>query len=191
MLTHLDNPDIAKIVAVKSILQQAEKLTGVPWQMIAAVWYRESFSVAPPKTPGGPFQFDPIPSINVLNGLMLDFCPTLDQVVRQYYINTFLTKFDVGAILAACWLRHNCKLDLKTDHTDIAVKDAFYGYNGRAFGPHPESSPYVYNNFDKMHTNMHLRGSIPDGKGGREWIDIIDKRPGAFTVYRQLVDSKV
>ena len=64
--------------------------------------------------------------------------------------------------------------------------DAFYGYNGRAWGPLPTNSPYVMNNFDAQHMNMVIRGSIPDGHGGRKWIDNIDLRPGAFTVYKQL-----
>lgn len=197
-MTKLTPDQIKKITDVKNILKVAQTYTGVPWQAIAAVWYRESFSIVSPKTPGGPFQFDPMPSALVLEGLLKTFTPTTPEGI-QGCINKFLYKtgfenFAASALIAACWLRHNSKYPLDKDHSDEALKDAFYGYNGRAWGPHPESSPYVYNNFDLQHMNMTIRGSIPDPNnkfGHRKWVDITDKRPGAFTVYRQLIDEKV
>lgn len=42
------------------------------------------------------------------------------------------------------------------------------------------------NGLDEAHKDMVLRGTVPDGKGGRKRIEIVDKRPGAFTVYKQL-----
>ena len=190
-LKRLTDKDLDKIKAVKAVFEIAQRLTGVPWQAIAAVWYRESFSVASPKTPGGPFQFDPIPRPEVLDGLLQSFARGLSKEQRHEYILRGTDNFESGAVFCACWLRHNCKFDLGIDHSDTAIKDAFYGYNGRCWGPHPESSPYVYNNFDAQHLDMHIRGSVPDGKGGRKWIDNIDGRPGAFSVYRQIIDAKI
>lgn len=185
-MTKLTPQQIEKIISVKTILQQAENLIGVPWQAIAAIWYRESFSIAPPATPGGSFQFDPFPAPKVITALLSEYC--LGNIEPSEF-NPYET-FKHAVILAACWLRHQCKFNLKEDHSDAALKDAFYGYNGRAWGPYPESSPYVYNNFDLQHTNMPIRGSIPTATG-RKFISTIDRRPGAFTVYRQLVDAKV
>lgn len=184
---------INKIKTVKPILLKAQQLTGVPWQAIAAVWYRESFSIAPPKTPGGPFQFDPIPAVAIIEGLLRTFVPLFPALLVEYAESMVVNDFEKAAVLAACWLRYKSKYPLAKDHSDRALKDAFYGYNGRAWGPHPESSPYVYNNFDSKHMNMVIRGSIPDPKSktGRRFISTIDKRPGAFTVYRQLINEKV
>lgn len=194
-MKYLSDEQIKKIISVKPILQHAEQLTGVPWQAIAAIWYRESFSITPPKTPGGPFQFDPIPIISIQEALLNRFAAfPLDQKYWDYVKhNQGVNVFECATLLAACWLRHQSKFNLAMDHSDAAIKDAFYGYNGRAWGKYPESSPYVYNNFDLQHTNMVIRGSIPDpsSKTGRKFISTIDRRPGAFTVYRQLLDRKV
>lgn len=196
-MTKLTEQQLQKIISVKLILQHAEQLTGVPWQAIAAIWYRESFSITPPKTPGGPFQFDPLPSIHVLEGLLKTYTKLSEQRKAQILhtgVHTALENdFATAALFAACWLRHQSKFNLAMDHTDAAIKDAFYGYNGRAWGKYPESSPYVYNNFDQQHTNMVMKGSIPDRSSptGRKFISIVDRRPGAFTVYKQLIEEKV
>lgn len=191
MLKRLNASELNKIKKFKSVLENAQRLTGVPWQALAAVWYREAgLSIAPPKTPGGQFQFDPIPSDSVFDGLLRTFTK-LNKFERERLLRNGVNHFESAAVLAACWLRQHSRFVLDKDHSDEAMKDAFYGYNGRAWGPHPESSPYVYNEFDAAHNNMTIRGSIPDGKGGRKWIETTDERPGAFTVYRQLVDLKL
>jgi hypothetical protein len=186
----LSETDLLHIVANKGTFTKAADLTGVPWQAIAAVWYRESFSVAPPRTPGGPFQFDPMPSVEVLEGLLHSFTH-ISMIDMREWLSKGVNDFQAGALFCACWLRHQSRYKLSENHTDEAVKDAFYGYNGRAWGPHPESSPYVYNEFDQTHSGMHIRGSVPDGHGGRHFIDNVDARPGAFTVYRQLIDANI
>lgn len=190
MSTKLFPGDLDVFKKRKPVFLKAQALTGVPWQAIAAIWYRESFSVTPPKTPGGPFQFDPIPAHPVLDGLLQSFTH-VTPAERERLISLGVNDFEAGAIFCACWLRLKSKFNLATDHSDEAMKDAFYGYNGRAWGPHPESSPYVNNGADAHHTDMHIRGSVPDGHGGRRWIDNVDKRPGAFVVYKQLIDAKI
>jgi hypothetical protein len=193
LLRRLSRADIAKVESVKATLEKAAKLVQIPWQMIASVWYRESFSVVSPVTPGGPFQFDPEPNPRVRKALLEDYTE-LDAIDVEKYVLVGVDKFEAGAIYCGCWLRHQCKYDLILDKDNpVAIKDAFYGYNGKAFGPNPESSPYVYNEFDKMHMGMTFKGSIPDryAANGRRWITITDQRPGAFTVYTQLLQEKV
>lgn len=194
VLKRLSKKDLKKIASLKSVFLMAEELTGVPWQAVAAVWYRESFSVTLPKTPGGQFQFDPIPERAVILALFDRFAPGyvhFPQLVNWVKYSQATNVFDSGAVLAACWLRSKSKFNISVNHSDDAIKDAFYGYNGKAWGPHPESSPYVYNEFDAMHHGMTIRGSIPDGHGGRKFISTIDQRPGAFTVYKQLLEEKI
>jgi hypothetical protein len=197
-LIRLMPPELAKVVNAKPTLEKAANITSVPWQMLAAVWYRESFSVEPPVTPGGPFQFDPEPTKNVGEALLKDFTK-LDASEIDFYLKKGVNVFPIAAVFCGCWLRHQCKYDLVAELKEpdpgksIAIMDAFYGYNGRAWGQHPQSSPYVYNEFDEMHHGMIMRGSIPDryAANGRQWITIIDRRPGAFTVYTQLLKENV
>lgn len=190
LLKRLSPEQLQKIAVVKIAFTRAEALTNIPWQLIAAIWYRESFSITPPTTPGGPFQFDPLPATSVLQALLKTYTIAPDTVVHDLLVKG-VNDFTAGAVFCACWLAHQCKFDLKTNHTDIAIRDACYGYNGRAWGPHPESSPYVNNEFDQMHHAMSIRGSVPMIGGGRKWISTVDQRPGAFTVYKQLVDAKI
>jgi hypothetical protein len=180
----LTDKQIARIRQVKHVFEKAEKITGVPWEAVAAVWYRESFSVTPPKTPGGPFQFDPIPNRDVLLGLLLKFTHLKPSEIKAY-LDKGVNDFEAGAVFAACWLRLKTKPVITPDVSDDVIKDAFYGYNGRAYGS-ADRSPYVMNGFDEKHKDMVLRGTIPDGKGGRKRVEIVDKRPGAFTIYKQL-----
>ncbi|MBY0451238.1 MAG: hypothetical protein K2X01_11500 [Cyanobacteria bacterium] len=180
----LTERQIDRIRQVKHVFEKAEKITGVPWEAIAAIWYRESFSITPPKTPGGPFQFDPIPDKPTLLALLLRFTNLKGKDIDQY-IQKGVNDFEAGALFAACWLRLKVKPIITPDAADEVIKDAFCGYNGRAYGS-ADRSPYVMNGFDQERFNMVLRGTIPDGRGGRKRVEIVDKRPGAFTVYKQL-----
>ena len=73
----LSNDDLTRILTVgKPVFLSAQGNTGVPWQAIAGIWYRESFSLTPPTTPGGPFQFDSIPSSESLALLLKRFTET-------------------------------------------------------------------------------------------------------------------
>lgn len=183
-LPRLSDRQIERIRQVKHVFEKVKRLTGVPWQAVAAVWYRESFSVTPPKTPGGPFQFDPVLQPETISNLLKFFTRLSSSEIDQY-ARKGINDFETGALCAACWLRLKTKPVITPDASDEVIKDAFYGYNGRAYGG-ADKSPYVMNGFDENYKDMVLRGTIPDGKGGRKRIEFIDKRPGAFTVYKQL-----
>ncbi len=183
-LPRLSDAQIERIRQVKHVFEKVEKLTGVPWQAVAAVWYRESFSVTSPKTPGGPFQFDPVLQPVTIHNL-LKFFTKLSEFEIQQAVRKGVNDFETGALCAACWLRLKTKPVITPNVSDEVIKDAFYGYNGRAYG-NADQSPYVMNGFDEKHRDMVLRGTIPDGKGGRKRVEFVDRRPGAFTVYKQL-----
>jgi hypothetical protein len=183
-LPRLSDAQVERIRQVKHVFDKVETLTGVPWQAVAAVWYRESFSVTPPKTPGGPFQFDPVLEPVTIRNL-LKFFTKLSELEIQQYVRKGVNDFETGALCAACWLRLKTRPVITPNVSDEVIKDAFYGYNGRAYGS-ADQSPYVMNGFDEKYLNMVLRGTIPDGQGGRKRVELVDKRPGAFTVYKQL-----
>lgn len=143
-----------------------------------------SFSVTPPRTPGGPFQFDPVLHPDTIR-LLLEHFTQLSKYEIERYAQKGVDDFETGALCAACWLRMHTKPVITPDVPDWVIKDAFYGYNGRAYGG-ADKSPYVMNGFDRDHEDMVLGGTLPDGHGGRKRVHFVDKRPGAFTVYRQL-----
>jgi hypothetical protein len=181
---------------LKTPLLAVEQVTGVPWQLLVSVLYRENnLSTDSPKTLGGPWQFDPTPApkviapllnkyVNLMGRSSTEILQAMDTLVPPLvYKGLWVNEFLPGAIMAACWLRHKSKFYLPSDRSDAAIQDALYGYNGRAYGPSPLRSPYVMSKFNAQYTNMRIRGTLPDGKGGRIKIDKIDARPGAFTVY--------
>jgi hypothetical protein len=203
-LARLSDAELETIKANKAPLLAAQEVVKVPWQMLAAVWYREHGLTMG----NNPFQFDPPPTHQKIIGLLQSYT---DYKPTRYSIDDF----PFAAILAACELRSKCRYplvivrafqppfpdDFKIGDTpsalkavqvitqntsDEAVADAFYGYNGRAYGDNPLNSPYVANELDELHHNMHFRGE-DNGK----WIDIIDTRPGALVVYNQLIQQNV
>lgn len=185
-LRRLTLDQVKHVLKQKSVFERVEQVTGVPWQAVAAVWYRESFSVAPPKRVGGQFQFDPPPQRTTLRKLLQRFTK-----MNAWEIETTLDKgindFPSAAIFAACWLRLKAKAVITPQASDEDVKDALYGYNGKKYG-NVEKSPYVMNGWDEPRMTMHLRGTVPDihHPGQKIWVDIEDERPGAFCVYQQL-----
>jgi hypothetical protein len=188
-MMRLSAKEIEKFKAVKPTFVRAQEITQVPWQAIAAVWYRESFSITPPKTPGGSFQFDPVPPNEFLRSL-LDRFTTLSDAQKKVIVAAGVYRFEAAAILAACFLRHKTGPKITVDASDEFVRDAFWGYNGRSYGS-AENSPYVMNFYDANYCGpsgqgMIVRGTIPDGKGGRIHIHGPSKQLGAFTVYKQL-----
>lgn len=183
-MKQLNQKQLERIKAVLPALKYAEKATGVPWEAVAAVWTRESFSVAPPKTPGGQMQFDPEPSKKSLMTLLNTYT-NLPTSEKEDLVKRGVYDFKAALIFAACWLRHKCKPVINRHSSDHDIQDAFWGYNGRAYGS-ADKSPYVMNGYDAEHMDMRVIGSVPDGKGGRKRINNVDGNPGAFVVYKQL-----
>jgi hypothetical protein len=183
----LDKNQLYYIYQFKHVFNKASGLTNVPWQLLAGIWTRESFSVASPKTPGGPMQFDPPLSFSQITSLLHKYT-NLTTIDIEKYARKGANDFPIAVICAACFLLE--KMNGKPIRTDADIMTAAWRYNG-AVGHNPTNSPYVYNGFDAEHNGMRLIGTIPDGHGGRKKVDIVDHRPGAFTVYTQLVTENI
>lgn len=182
----LTQEQIDKIRAVYGTLKKIETVTQTPWQAIAGIWFRESFSVKPPKRPGGPFQFDPIPSSGALRGL-LDRFTDLPIHEKERLVSYGVNDFYAGGVFAACFFRMKTKPMVFPGCPDETIKDAMWGYNGRAkYHGSADGSPYVMNGYDEDHYPLRIIGTVPDGHGGREHVNRPDEKPGAFTVYKQL-----
>lgn len=158
----LSQRELAKIIANYPVYKLAADAAGVPWQMVAALHYRESSLSPERRGHGGPFQFDPP-------------------------LNRGEEEFDVGAFFAAKRLQQISRLRLYPNSTDEAViKDAFYGWNGRGYGSF-DRSPYVMNFFDAEHRNMRIHGTILNSNTGERFrVDRQDANLGAYTVFTEL-----
>ena len=191
MILRLTGRETSLVLRNRPQLLKVQSLTGVPWQAIAAVWYRENNLQLISARLGGPFQFDPPAQALEITNLLSSYTKlTADEIAE--YIKAGIDDFETGALVAACYLRHKSKAVLTPTCSDEDIKDAFWGYNGRAYGA-ADHSPYVMNGWDKDHMGsdgkgMVLIGSLPDEKDPSKRIEVhtVDRRPGAFTVYTQL-----
>lgn len=181
--------EIAHIRDNKTTLLSIQSATDVPWQAMAGIWYRESFSVTPPKRVGGSWQFDPPPTDWSIHSL-LDRFTLFPQDMKNQIVAKGINDFYAGGVIAACWFRTKTARVVHAGADDSTIKDAIWGYNGKKYGS-ADRSPYVMNGFDAAHYPMREIGTVPDGHGGRVHIDQLDHQLGAFTVYKQLLELKV
>lgn len=171
----------ANINNLKPVYQKVEAATKVPWQLIAAVHYREANN-------------DPTKDLQSGNPIGGPY------PAYASYPYGKPTTIDDSALFAAKQLIAEAsngvvKKSILMPNPDMeTIKDALFGYNGRAAAyatqaatlgfsatsqPY-EGSPYVMNNYDKVHTNMKI---ITVDFGAP---DAVDTRLGAFTVYAKL-----
>lgn len=191
ILLKLTKDQISYVATFKHVFLEVQHRTAVPWQVLAAIWVRESFSVSPPRTKGGPFQFDPPPEHEFMESLLVKYVLYTHAITGQEVEDAMkkgINDFETAALFAACFLKNKMKGgEIKTDDQ---IKKAMWLYNG-ASGTDPTHSAYVYNGFDACHIGMRIRGTIPGKNGKRIKIDVIDKRPGTFVTYLQLISEKV
>lgn len=167
------SPDIvSQINKNRPVYEQAAAATNVPWQLLAAIHYRETNLST---TESNLFQITGYSGQN-------DF---LSQALAA---GNFLQHSSVPSNLS----NHRAPLQ-QTGNDNEEVKDTIFSYNGRAsayaqqaqqlgFNPATqpyEGSPYVMNNFDATHHDM----GIITGAHGPNTIDGTDTRFGAFTVF--------
>lgn len=150
------------------IYQEAAKVANLPWQMIAGVHFRETNnSRVTPKT-------------NTDDGVY--------QIITKNYpypAGETLTdeQFLQETIDAAKFIQGKVENKLTTTTNDAnLIKDAFWGYNGRAYGSF-DKSPYVMNNFDENHENMKM-DACDEGVCYKT-----DTRNGAYTTFIILLNS--
>ncbi len=172
----LSSSELSKLQQNEPTYQQAAQKTNVPWQLLAAVHYRETdFSTTEPNL----FQ-------------ITGYSGPSDFLSQAIAAGNFLQNHSVPGNLP------NHRSPLQQSGTEPEeIKDTLYSYNGRASAyadqaaqlgfnkktqPY-EGSPYVMNDFDAIHTNM----GIITGQSGPSTIDGVDTRLGAFTVYAYLL----
>lgn len=174
------------------LYKKAAEITNVPPHFLAALHYREhAFGINSPG-PGGPMQFDP-PLVQArLQQLLKDYTTLPHKLINSFILKGQNNIF-VALVLAGCFVQAKLKYDGKkylkkemnaTNNTDLIMR-AFELYNGTAYGS-AWNSPYVVNMLDQQHTNMRIKGTYIDRRGIRRRVNAIDKRPGAYTVFKYL-----
>jgi hypothetical protein len=174
---------IANIKKLQPDYQKAGQATGVPWQLLAAIHYRESNN-------------NPNSDLQAGNPIGGPYTQSSTDYTRYGYPRTMEESAEIAAKhLIASAKGGVVKLPINVASPDAdAIKDTLYSYNGRAsqyaqqaedlgFDPTKqpyEGSPYVMNNYDELHKNMKI---ITTDHGP---LDGIDTRFGAFTVYARL-----
>lgn len=171
----------------KSAYINASNSTGVPWEMLAAIHYRETnFSRSNPANGQGIFQF-----VNGEGGPYPAGSVSDSEFQRQ--LNFMASKIQNDYVYRGS-LQYTHR-PLTQNETEIfRIKDTLFSYNGRSsqyanqasqygFSPSTqpyEGSPYVMNRFDCKRFSM---GIITKDYGG---IDGNDTRFGAFTLFARL-----
>ena len=203
---YLDAHQMATVARLRPFYESAvQMVVGIPWEVLAAIHYRESEFAC--KMSGGeaicgPYAFDVGNASNSerenLEGYV-ERC--VKAVCAQYNLpyQTLNNDFRLASVVAANEFKTKMRGDAVRDGrlTDEVVADAFWGYNGRSKyhtadgNPNPNLSTYLFSpyvsNDPKRGVVLRLRGTIPDGKGGRTHIDTTDERPGAMIIYRELI----
>lgn len=178
MLLKLNEKELRTVFDQRAVYFKAQSLTGIPWEMLAALHFRER-SLA---RASNPMQFDPRPDATTRRHLYSKFS-TLSQIDTNMFVSTGVDNFQCAVVLAACFLKHKREMHhIKPDYSDDeVVKELFWSYNGRAYGGY-DRSPYVMNGYDKQHENMVIKGTID----GVPIEPKADPRPGAYTVFKQI-----
>jgi hypothetical protein len=178
---NLPKPVVEALNKNKDVYVQAGEKTDTPWQLLAAIHYREtglSLSYAN-NNPNGLFQI-----------------VSKSYPASPYSKDQFLQQaIDAGNFIHSSSVPGNYAnhRSLKKDTLDPdTIKDTLYSYNGRAYdwqaqarGFNPktqgyEGSPYVMNNFDAKHRN--LRQYYIDNNPATR----VDPTNGAFIVFAAL-----
>lgn len=167
--------------------ERAMSETGVPWEMLAAIHYRETnFSHTNPNNGQGIFQF-----VNGDGGPYPPGPVSEEEFYRQ--LKFMATRVQDDYVWRGSVPRERRRL-VPGEQNVVLIKDTLFSYNGRAgvyadqavhFGynrdvqPY-EGSPYVMNRFDCPRARM---GIITQDYGS---MDGIDTRYGTFTVFARL-----
>lgn len=169
----------------QSVYIEGAKQTNVPWQIIAAIHFRET-GLKPYNPPNGQGIYQ-----NTIGGFTPSSSVSREEFLRQTVI--------LGQALQNDYVKRNLpghQNPLTLDNNDPEeIKDTLYSYNGRAgiykqqaqrlgFNPDTqpyEGSPYVMNNVDDAHKNMTM--DVSDSGVKLQ----VDTKMGTFAIYAALL----
>ena len=168
-----------KAEAMKSIYMYGAQQTNIPWQMLAALHYREGNM-----QPGTSiFNGQKLGNYRNVDGIMLSSDPNVDAVnAAKHFISNAKTVYNV---------------DVVTTRTAEAIGQAYLAYNRGAmyknWGTPWTESPYVMNMFDASHMNMKWTDADSYVRPGGQRLNGLtgktETRPGAMAVLKYLSDT--
>jgi hypothetical protein len=181
--SNLPSEVLSAINSLKNVYIQASQATGVPWQVLAAIHYREASN-------------NPNKDLQAGNPIGGPYTQSSTDYQKYGYPKTLEESAEIAAkhLIAVVGSGVVNKPVNVPNPDPEGLKDALYSYNGRAqvyaqqaaalgfnsvTQPY-EGSPYVMNNYDSIHMNMKI---ITTDFGS---LDGVDTRFGAFTIYSRL-----
>jgi len=180
-MTYLSSSQLQRIQHFLPLYLEGQTRIGVPWALLAAIHYRESNLQGSAERVGGPMQFDP---------------PLSGDLVRrfgaQYGIGDLgdpETDARTAILCAAAFLQGKAAQlakKLTPDSSMFDVADVAFSYNGRGYGTW-QRSPYVSND-PQNGVQLWITGTVPDKNNPsiRVRIDRPDTQPGVLAIIREL-----
>lgn len=152
------------------IYQAAAQRFGLPWELLAAIHYREHTLSTDP-VPGGQMQFEP--------GTWQKYATDGNNDGRADINNFADSVFSAANYLS--------KLGAKSGDEESIKRSMLYYNRGTAwpgYGSNYDIHSYTMNNFDEAHKNMRWPSFDVPFLGGKQ-----DTKDGAYTVYAFLVNA--
>jgi len=190
-----------RYLANKAVYQQAGQMTGVPWEILAAIHYREgSFDQKRSLisgTPLGQIEQDVVRARKCTSAKKEPGDPIPLGRTRTGELQCgFATLLD-SAIYAGAWLRRGTKGNLDNFEHVAKALSRYNGMGNKNCDKNPgirrspyagcppyfegEDHPYVLNFFDERHAKMYIMYSKDKKK---DLTPKVDGRPGVLTVVR-------
>lgn len=165
----MDSYAVDRINALLPTYMAASNQTGVPWQYLAAIDYRENNNN---------------PDASMLGGEPLGTKATDSNNTPQTKLESILIGISILKAKEPIYGVDPTKSNLTVDQ----LKQMFVTYNRgtlyKAAGVDPDKSPYVMNNYDETHTNMMWPNNAAEPPAMRGLVEY--GRLGAFTVLSRL-----
>ncbi len=180
-MTYLKSSQLQRVQQFLPLYLEGQRRIGVPWALLAAIHYRESDLQGSAERVGGPMQFAP---------------PLSGDLVRRFGAKYGIadlgdpeTDARTAILCAAAFLQGKAAQlakVLKPDSAEAEIADVAFSYNGRGYGTW-QRSPYVSND-PQNGVQMRITGTVPDKNNPsiRVRIDRPDTRPGVLAIIREL-----
>lgn len=164
-----------RLDANKAAYQEAERLTGVPWALLAAIHYRENDLLPTSPNRGGPMQKDP------------PWTPAQTAAYAHELKTTIAHPPHAlrdSCVMAAWFIqKEKAKPRLTPSSPRAALLEAAFRYNGTAYGS-AAKSPYVMSDPLNGHV-MTIRGTIDGGA----YVSNPDKKAGVSVILDELAGA--
>ncbi len=172
----------------RQLAMEVQAATGVPWDVVLAVWFREHRFGYGEHLNDGPFQLYSIRVRDDGSERPMEERRAMARRLLEKYatgltpaqIDAFMKgdpvkSWPAAAYLFGAYIQDKMGGRLTPDASDEMIKEALWRFNGVAYGA-AENSPYVYNGANSQKAGLRIRGYLDDGS----YINRIDTTIGVF-----------